>query len=76
MPRHQGPHKDAPGSIRRQKREAGARNFLFLFWPHLTVCEILVHWPGMEPTPAAVGAQSLNHWTREVFTVVFMGRNG
>ena len=27
----------------------------------------LVHWPGIEPTPPALGAWSLNHWTtREV----------
>ena len=30
-------------------------------------CGILVHWPGIEPVPPAVEAQSLNHWTtREV----------
>ena len=30
-------------------------------------CRILVPWPGIEPVPPAVEAQSLNHWTaREV----------
>ena len=40
-------------------------------------CEILVPWPGIEPSPPAVAGQSLNHWiTREaprtlVFYLVF-----
>ena len=44
----------------------------FFFWPHLAACRILVPWPGMEPTPPAVEAWNLNHWTaREVPTVGF-----
>ena len=40
------------------------RNHLFIyFWPHLAECGILVPWPGLEPVPPAVEAQSLNHWT-------------
>ena len=26
----------------------------FFFWPHRTVCGILVPWPGIEPGPQAV----------------------
>ena len=38
----------------------------FFFWPHITTCGILVRRPGMEPTPSALGDQSLNHGaTRE-----------
>ena len=40
---------------------------LFFFVPHRAACRILVPWPGIEPVPAAVEAQSRNHWTtREV----------
>ena len=40
---------------------------IFFFWPHQAACEILVPWPGIEPAPPALEAQSLNHWTaREV----------
>ena len=47
-------------------------NFTLLFghaaW-HVA-CEILVPQPGMEPTPPAVEARSLNNWTaREVLTL-------
>ena len=36
-------------------------------WPHHTAYGILVPWPGFEPVPPTVEAQSLNHWTtREV----------
>ena len=36
-------------------------------WPRLTACGVLVPQPGMEPTPPAVEAWSLNPWTaREV----------
>ena len=39
--------------------------YLF-FWPHSTL-DILVPWPGIEPTPPALEAWSLNHWaTSEV----------
>ena len=42
--------------------------FLFCFFlPHLTVCDNLAPQPGIKPTPPALEAQSLNHWTtREV----------
>ena len=41
--------------------------FCFVFWPCHAACRILVPWPGIEPMPPAVEAQSLNHWTaREV----------
>ena len=37
------------------------------FWLHRAACRILGPWTGIEPTPLAVEAQSLNHWTtREV----------
>ena len=40
---------------------------LFIFWPHLMVCDNLAPQPGIKPTPPALEAQSLNHWaTREV----------
>ena len=43
------------------------RLFFFFFWPHCAACRILVPQPGIEPTPPAVEAQKLNHWTaREV----------
>ena len=39
----------------------------YIFWPHCTVCGILVPQPGIKPTPPALAAWSLNHWTaREV----------
>ena len=31
-----------------------------IFW---LCCGILVPWPGIEPAPPALEAQSLNHWT-------------
>ncbi|KAM9043377.1 uncharacterized protein AAG666_006460 isoform 9-T27 [Megaptera novaeangliae] len=31
--------------------------------PRHAACGILVHRPGIEPGPPAVGVQSLNHWT-------------
>ena len=46
--------------------------FLFNFWLHCMACRILVPRPGIEPTPPAVEAWSLNHWTtREVPYLVF-----
>ena len=54
--------------------------FYFIFWPLSAACGILVPRPGIEPTPPALEAESLNHWTaREVplytisFYVVFDG---
>ena len=47
--------------------------FFFFFWPCRTACGILVRWPGIEPTPPALGAQSLSHWTaREVPKLTFL----
>ena len=41
-------------------------HFFFFFWP-CYACGILVPWPGIEPSPPAAEAWSLNHWTvREV----------
>ena len=37
--------------------------FLLLFWPWHKPHGILVPRPGIEPTPPALGAWSLNHWT-------------
>ena len=39
----------------------------FFLWPCCEACGILVPPLGIKPTPSAVEAQSLNHWTtREV----------
>ena len=35
----------------------------FFFWPHHAARGILVPQPGTEPTPLALEAWSLNHWT-------------
>ena len=44
----------------------------FFFWPCPVSCRISVPWPGIEPMPPAVEAQSLNHWTaREVLLMHF-----
>ena len=41
--------------------------YLFIYWPHLLACGILVPQPGIEPVSPAVEKQTLNHWTaREV----------
>ena len=38
-----------------------------VFQPHHQACGIFVPWPGMDPAPSAMEAQSRNHWTtREV----------
>ena len=37
--------------------------YLFIFWSHCEACGILVLWPGIEPRPPALEAQSPNHWT-------------
>ena len=39
--------------------------FFFFFWPCHTAREILVPQHGMESTPSAVKAWSLNHWTAQ-----------
>ena len=36
---------------------------LVILWLHCKACGILVPWPGFEPMPPAVEAQSPNHWT-------------
>ena len=47
-------------------------DFVFWFWSQHEACGILVLQPGIEPTPPALEALSLDHWTsREVLTVVF-----
>ena len=46
---------------------------LFSFWPHCKACGILVLQSGIEPTPSAVAAQHLNHWTtRKVLEVAYI----
>ena len=48
----------------------------FFFWPHHVSCGILVPWPGIKPTPLAMKAQSLNHWTTGEFPgMPFQGRH-
>ena len=43
---------------------------IFIFWPFHLACGILVPQPEIEPSPPAVEALSLNHWTaREVPTI-------
>ena len=42
-------------------------SFFFFFLLHLEACGILVPWPGIEPVPPAVEAQSSNHWTTREF---------
>ena len=46
----------------------GGQNILKkFFWPYPVACGISVSYPGIEPTPPALEAWSLNHWTpREV----------
>lgn len=39
--------------------------FSFCVWPHHVACAILVPRPGRKPTPSAVEAPCLNHWTTE-----------
>ena len=41
--------------------------YFIFFWPYHVAHGILVPWPGIQPTPPALRAQNLNHWTsREV----------
>lgn len=43
------------------------RLILLIFWMHHATCGNLLPQPGIEPTPPALEARSLNHWTsREV----------
>jgi len=47
--------------------------FFLTFWPCFSACGILIPLPGIEPSPSAVEAWSLNHWTiREVPITDFM----
>ena len=43
----------------------------FFFWLHCSVCGILVPGQGIEPTPLALKAWSLNHWTTRKFSRIF-----
>ena len=46
---------------------------VLFIWQHCESCWILVPWPGIEPVPPAVEAQSLNHWTtREIPRSIFL----
>ena len=49
----------------------------FFFWPYWEACGILVPWPGIEPGPSAVKAQSPKHWTTREFpeTFIFLYRD-
>ena len=42
-------------------------NFTYLLLVHCAVCWILVPWPGIEPGPSAVKAQSPNYWFAREF---------
>ena len=47
--------------------------FFFSFFPlHLKACEISVPWPGIQPEPPALEAQSLNHWTTREVILLFV----
>ena len=48
--------------------------FLKNFWPYCVACGILpgIPWPGIEPAPPTVEAQSLNHWTTREVPVAFL----
>ena len=51
----------------------GETFFFLIFWPRHAACGILVPQPGIKPTPPALEAQSLNHWTaREVLEILFL----
>ena len=51
--------------------------YSFFYWLHQEACGIRVPWPGTEPVPPALGAQSLNHWTtKEVCARVWCPQNG
>ena len=41
--------------------------FVVVFWPCCVACGILALQPEVEPSPRAVKAQSLNHWTTKEF---------
>ena len=52
-------------------REIPIYLFLFsFFWPYCMACRILALWPGIEPRPSAVKAQSPNHWTTREFPYI------
>ena len=53
--------------------EATLGFLFFFFWLQQAACRILVLWPGIEHSPSAVKAQSLNHWTaKEVPALEFL----
>ena len=45
--------------------------YLFIFWPHLAVCRILVPWPAIELQALVVRAPSPNHWAAREFLGIF-----
>ena len=45
--------------------------FIFIFWPRLMDCGILVPRPGIEPGPSVVKAWSPNHLTTGEFPTIF-----
>ena len=47
----------------------------YLFRPHLEAYGILVPQPGTEPTPPALDAWSLNHWTARNFPKSIIFKN-
>ena len=46
--------------------------FFFFFRLYRRACGILVPWSGIEPSPSAIKAQSLNHWTPGEFPHSFL----
>ena len=50
--------------------------FFFFFWLCHVACRISVPWPGNEPSPLTMRAQSPNHWTtRELLGQIFWKRH-
>ena len=47
---------------------------LFFFWLCHTACRILVSQPDIEPTPSALEAWSLNHWTTREEIIILSGQ--
>ena len=63
-------HKMSSSSLKQMMDQYGFCGvlFIYLFWPHLAACRILVSQPGIEFMRPALGVQSLNHWTSREIT--------
>ena len=46
--------------------------YFFFFRPHHAGCRILVHRPGIKPSPPSVEAWSFNHWTAREIPQIFI----